>query len=80
MRTWSSLSSLSFWQVSFAKQETTSMTSAAADIAPELEKLRRVSVQKIREFLLQRVASLKKKMTNIQILQQSVHASVDACS
>lgn len=48
------------------------MTSAAADIAPELEKLRRMSVQKIRDFLLQRVASLKKRMTNIQILQQSV--------
>lgn len=59
-------------KVAFAKQETTATTSAAADIAPELEKLRRMSVQKIREFFLQRVASLKKKMTNIQILQQSV--------
>ena len=59
-------------KVAFAKQETTAMTSAAGDIAPELEKLRRMSVQKIREFMLQRVASLKKKMTNIQILQQSV--------
>jgi len=59
-------------KVAFAKQETTAMTSAATDIAPELEKLRRMSVQKIREFMLQRVASLKKKMTNIQILQQSV--------
>jgi len=59
-------------KTTFARQEATSMTSAAADIAPELEKLRRMSVQKIREFLLQRVATLKKKMTNIQILQQSV--------
>ena len=59
-------------KTSFARQEATSMTSAAADIAPELEKLRRMSVHKIREFLLQRVATLKKKMTNIQILQQSV--------
>ena len=59
-------------KVAFAKQESTAMTSAASDIAPELEKLRRMSVQKIREFMLQRVASLKKKMTNIQILQQSV--------
>ena len=59
-------------KVAFAKQESTATTSAAADIAPELEKLRRMSVQKIREFFLQRVASLKKKMTNIQILQQSV--------
>ena len=48
------------------------MTSACADMAPELEKLRAKSVQKIRDFLLQRVASLRKKMTNIQILQQSV--------
>ena len=59
-------------KVSFAKQESTAMTSACADMAPELEKLRSKSVQKIRDFLLQRVASLKKKMTNIQILQQSV--------
>ena len=48
------------------------LTSACADMAPELEKLRTKSVQKIRDFLLQRVASLRKKMTNIQILQQSV--------
>ena len=48
------------------------MTSACADMAPELEKLRAKSVQKIHDFLLQRVASLRKKMTNIQILQQSV--------
>ena len=59
-------------KVTFAKQESTAMTSACADMAPELEKLRSKSVQKIRDFLLQRVASLRKKMTNIQILQQSV--------
>ena len=39
---------------------------------PELDKLRTKSVQKIRDFLVQRVASLRKRMTNIQILQQSV--------
>ena len=59
-------------KVTFAKQDATTMTSACADIAPELEKLRLKSVQKIRDFLLGRVASLKKKFTNIQILQQSV--------
>ena len=59
-------------KVSFVKQESTAMTSACADMAPELEKLRSKSVQKIRDFLLQRVASMKQKMTNIQILQQSV--------
>jgi len=58
-------------KVSFAKQDSTAMTSACADIAPELEKLRLKSVQKIRDFLLGRVATLKKKFTNIQILQQS---------
>ena len=59
-------------KVTFAKQDSTKMTSACADMAPELEKLRAKSVQKIHDFLLQRVASLRKKMTNIQILQQSV--------
>ena len=59
-------------KVAFVKEESTAMTSACADMAPELEKLRAKSVQKIRDFLLQRVASLRKKMTNVQILQQSV--------
>eukprot|EP00965_Chrysotila_dentata_P116455 3849494-Pleurochrysis_carterae.AAC.1 len=58
-------------KVAFAKKDSTAMTSACADIAPELEKLRIKSVHKIRDFLLGRVASLKKKFTNIQILQQS---------
>jgi len=59
-------------KVAFSKQDSTVLTSACADMAPELEKLRTKSVQKVRDFLLQRVASLRKKMTNIQILQQSV--------
>ena len=59
-------------KVTFSKQESTKMTSACMDMAPELEKLRTKSVQKIREFLLERVGMLRKKMTNIQILQQSV--------
>lgn len=59
-------------KVTFSKLDSTAMTSACADISPELEKLRHKSVHKIRDFLLQRVASLKKKMTNIQIIQQSV--------
>jgi len=58
-------------KVTFAKQDKTAMTTACGDIAPELEKLRLKSVNKIRDFLLGRVASLKKKFTNIQILQQS---------
>ena len=48
------------------------MTSACADIAPELEKLRLKSVQRIRDFLLERVGRLKRRMTNTQILQNSV--------
>ncbi|KAL1530751.1 hypothetical protein AB1Y20_001650 [Prymnesium parvum] len=59
-------------KVAFSKLDSTAMTTACADISPELEKLRQKSVQKIRDFLLQRVGSLKKKMTNVQILQQSV--------
>ena len=59
-------------KVAFSKRESTTTTTACADMAPELEKLRTKPVQKIRDFLLQRVASLKQKMTNIQILQQSV--------
>lgn len=59
-------------KVAFSKLENTSMTTACQDISPELEKLRIKSVQKIRDFLLQRIGSLRKKMTNIQILQQSV--------
>lgn len=59
-------------KVSFAKLESTAMTSACADIAPELEKLRLKSVQRIRDFLLERVGRLKRRMTNTQILQNSV--------
>jgi len=58
-------------KVAFARKDSTAMTSACADIAPELEKLRIKSVHKIRNFLLARVDTLKKKFTNIQILQQS---------
>jgi dihydropteroate synthase len=43
-------------KVTFSKQESTKMTSACMDMAPELEKLRTKSVQKIREFLLERVS------------------------
>ena len=58
-------------KVVFSKQGSTTMTSAYSDIAPELEKLQQTSIQKIREFLLGRVATMKKKFTNTSILQQS---------
>lgn len=59
-------------KVLFSKQPSTAMTSACADIKPELEKLEMKAVQKIRDFMLGRVKTLQKKMTNVQILQQSV--------
>lgn len=59
-------------KLNFSKQESTVMTSACSDIAPEIEKLRLKAVQKIYDFFLSRVAGLKKSRTNIQILQQSV--------
>lgn len=45
---------------------------ALQDVLPELERLRAKAVAKVREFLLLKVAQLRKPKTNIQILQQSV--------
>lgn len=45
---------------------------AMADVAPELERLRRGAVARVREFLLSKFAQLRRPKTNIQILQQSV--------
>merc|ERR1719174_709254 len=46
----------------FAKSEFASQTKSAEDVAPELEKLRIKAISKIRDFLLTRIAALKKKM------------------
>lgn len=59
-------------KVAFSKLDSTAMTTACAGISPELEKLRIKSVLKIRDFLLNRVSSLKKEKTNTQILKQAV--------
>ena len=59
-------------KVSFAKTDAAAATAAAGDIAPELEKLRLKAVQKVKDFLLLKIGSLKVKKTNIQILQQNV--------
>ncbi|OAJ41656.1 hypothetical protein BDEG_25222 [Batrachochytrium dendrobatidis JEL423] len=42
------------------------------DVAPELERLRQRAVEKIRDFLLKKIESLKSPNTNIAIIQQSV--------
>ncbi|KAF5179691.1 Vacuolar protein sorting-associated protein 52 a [Thalictrum thalictroides] len=45
---------------------------ALKDVQPELERLRQKAVSKIFEFVVQKLYSLRKPKTNIQILQQSV--------
>ncbi|XAR55594.1 hypothetical protein NMG60_11035706 [Bertholletia excelsa] len=45
---------------------------ALKDVQPELEKLRQKAVSKVFEFIVQKLYSLRKPKTNIQILQQSV--------
>jgi hypothetical protein len=43
-----------------------------SEVAPELEKLKTKAVQRIKDFLLEKINSLKRPQTNIQIIQQSV--------
>ncbi|EPS67411.1 hypothetical protein M569_07361, partial [Genlisea aurea] len=45
---------------------------ALNDVQPELEKLRRKAVSRIFDFIVQKLAALRKPKTNIQILQQNV--------
>lgn len=45
---------------------------AKKDVEPELEKLKVKAVAKIREFLLNKVYSLRKPKTNVQIIQQNI--------
>ncbi len=45
---------------------------AAADLLPNLEMLRLMTVRKLRDFLMGQVYSLRKPKTNIQILQHNV--------
>ncbi|PIA44169.1 hypothetical protein AQUCO_01700052v1 [Aquilegia coerulea] len=45
---------------------------ALKDVQPELERLRQKAISKIFEFVVQKLYSLRKPKTNIQILQQSV--------
>ena len=46
------------------------LTAAAQDVIPEFEKLRLRATTKVRAFLLEKISSLKRPSTNIQMLQQ----------
>lgn len=60
-------------KLAFADSDPQAQTAAALrDVAPELEKLRAKAAARSRDFLLQRIYSLRKDKTNIQILQQNV--------
>mmetsp|Transcript_111390 Transcript_111390/g.265769 ORF Transcript_111390/g.265769 Transcript_111390/m.265769 type:complete len:584 (+) Transcript_111390:2-1753(+) len=54
------------------KQQEMQRLPSCAQSAPELEKLRTKAVARIKDFLLQKVNSLKKPKTNLQILQRNV--------
>jgi len=54
------------------KQQEMQKLPSCAQSAPELEKLRTKAVVRIKDFLLQKVNSLKKPKTNLQILQRNV--------
>jgi len=47
-------------------------TAAAADVEPQLEKLRLRAIAKIRTFFMDRISLLKKPSTNVQIMQQDL--------
>lgn len=60
-------------KLAFADNDPQAQSSAALrDVIPELEKLRAKAAARSRDFLLQRIYSLRKDKTNIQILQQNV--------
>lgn len=60
-------------KLAFTDSDPKAQSSAALrDVAPELEKLRAKAAARSRDFLLQRIYSLRKDKTNIQILQQNV--------
>jgi len=54
------------------KQQEMQKLPSCAQSAPELEKLRTKAVARIKDFLLQKINSLKKPRTNLQILQRNV--------
>ncbi|KAI9348662.1 Sac2 family-domain-containing protein [Obelidium mucronatum] len=58
-------------KMTYVKKQKGAHIRALKDVGPELERLRLKSSEKIREFLLKRIESLKTPNTNISIIQQN---------
>ncbi|KAL2914393.1 Vacuolar protein sorting-associated protein 52 [Polyrhizophydium stewartii] len=58
--------------MAFVKSKQEKKIRAFKDVGPELERLRLRAAEKIRDFLLKKIESLKAPNTNIAIIQQSV--------
>ncbi|KAJ3296154.1 hypothetical protein HDU79_007408 [Rhizoclosmatium sp. JEL0117] len=58
-------------KMTYVKSQKGAHIRALKDVGPELERLRLKSSEKIREFLLKRIESLKTPNTNIAIIQQN---------
>ncbi|KAJ3404153.1 hypothetical protein HDV05_007317, partial [Chytridiales sp. JEL 0842] len=59
-------------KMTYVKSQKGSHIRALKDVGPEMERLRLKSAEKIREFLLRKIESLKAPNTNIAIIQQNV--------
>ncbi|CAG8435656.1 8672_t:CDS:10 [Funneliformis mosseae] len=59
-------------KMTYVKRNQKKNVKAIKDVGPELEKLRLKATEKIRDFLLTKIRSLRIPNTNIQILQQSI--------
>ncbi|CAH1764232.1 8029_t:CDS:10 [Entrophospora sp. SA101] len=59
-------------KMSYVKQKQGKNIKALKDVGPELEKLRLKASEKIRDYLLSKIKSLRIPNTNVQILQQSI--------
>eukprot|EP00696_Hemimastix_kukwesjijk_P019728 gnl/Hemi2/908_TR322_c0_g1_i1.p1 gnl/Hemi2/908_TR322_c0_g1~~gnl/Hemi2/908_TR322_c0_g1_i1.p1 ORF type:complete len:714 (-),score=237.10 gnl/Hemi2/908_TR322_c0_g1_i1:216-2357(-) len=59
-------------KVGFVSSAEAAGTEAKRDLEPEIEKLRVRATNRVGEFLLSRIQSLKKPKTNIQILQDNI--------
>ncbi|PKC73496.1 Vps52-domain-containing protein [Rhizophagus irregularis] len=59
-------------KMTYVKRNQKMNVKAIKDVGPELEKLRLKATEKIRDFLLTKIRSLRIPNTNVQILQQSI--------
>ncbi|TPX37558.1 hypothetical protein SmJEL517_g00456 [Synchytrium microbalum] len=59
-------------KMSYVKAQQNKHVRAFKDVGPELERLRLKATEKIREFLLRKIESLRAPNTNIAMIQQSV--------